>query len=367
MILEKKLIIMKGYDNSDINGVVKLESFANKTTCAFKIFGAEKNTAYIVCANDEVLCCGKNLPETVTCDNVLRSLNVLFGVALVKDEKIICVGSNGKFDFRELARKLKIRLDERANGMEKANNFSSNSQTYQSQSRATNSADSELSHSKSNEKNATKFTRESSSAKVVDKAKSLAQIAENNIPIDKIASASNKTATKKVDNSSTFQSSKRVEKPNNNDNIFSANSPAKSIADNLADSSRDSSRDSKTTNVATDISPDESVADNDFFERIQPKLEELLNTNQRDEELQELIPDSKWARIVIEGDEFYVVGLLYANGQPDLVCYGVPDINRNSPPQCKEECRQWLELEKDGRGYWLMYQSAKDGKTITAM
>ena len=100
-----------------------------------------------------------------------------------------------------------------------------------------------------------------------------------------------------------------------------------------------------------------------FFDRIADKIGRLLEDNEREEELCALIPDSRWVRVKAD-DGAYVVGVV---GDPvEFICYGIPAENQLDPPDEEKGCRQWLEVVKGGRGYWMMYQSAETGETLTA-
>ena len=94
------------------------------------------------------------------------------------------------------------------------------------------------------------------------------------------------------------------------------------------------------------------------------EIEKLFSENEKDEEMSVLIPDSRWAR-VRTGDGWYVVGIV---GEPaEFICYGIPGDDPSDPPEEDEGCRQWVEVEKGGRGYWMMYQSAESGETLRAV
>ncbi|MDE6614156.1 MAG: hypothetical protein K2K24_01470 [Clostridia bacterium] len=103
-----------------------------------------------------------------------------------------------------------------------------------------------------------------------------------------------------------------------------------------------------------------------FYKKIEDNMQELFDKNEPDEELALLIPDSKWVRVSLGEDGYYVVGIIYSDEVPNIICYGVPDKDGSNPPQSNENCRQWMEIEKGGRGYWMMYQSAQTGETITS-
>lgn len=101
-----------------------------------------------------------------------------------------------------------------------------------------------------------------------------------------------------------------------------------------------------------------------FFDKIKEKMDTLFADNEKDDELTALIPDSKWVRVRTE-DGWYVVGVV---GEPaEFICYGIPGDDKSDPPSEDAGCRQWLEIEKGGRGYWMMYQSAESGETLQAV
>ena len=101
-----------------------------------------------------------------------------------------------------------------------------------------------------------------------------------------------------------------------------------------------------------------------FFDKIADKIAKLFEENEKDEEMNSLIPDSRWARVKTDGG-WYVVGVV---GEPaEFICYGIPGDDPSDPPEEDEGCRQWVEVEKGGRGYWMMYQSAATGETLKAI
>lgn len=101
-----------------------------------------------------------------------------------------------------------------------------------------------------------------------------------------------------------------------------------------------------------------------FFDKIADKIAKLFEENEKDEEMNSLIPDSRWARVKTDGG-WYVVGVV---GEPaEFICYGIPGEDPSDPPEEDEGCRQWVEVEKGGRGYWMMYQSAATGETLKAI
>ena len=118
-----------------------------------------------------------------------------------------------------------------------------------------------------------------------------------------------------------------------------------------------------TESVPKEVQMPRKEGQGEFFKLIEQKLKELFDGRERVSELEALFPDSKWVRVDDGGEAAYVVGVV---GDPaKFICYGVPDADGSAPPKGKEESRQWLPVPGGG-GYWMMYQSAEDGSTLTA-
>ena len=109
-----------------------------------------------------------------------------------------------------------------------------------------------------------------------------------------------------------------------------------------------------------------------FLGSLRPQIDKLFADNPVDENLQQIIPSSKWARVDYgdEGD-FYVFGLLYdESGEVKYVCYGVPAVYEEELPKSLSGYPIWLPLnqdKKEGFGYWLTYQDAVTGQPVKAI
>lgn len=106
-----------------------------------------------------------------------------------------------------------------------------------------------------------------------------------------------------------------------------------------------------------------------FFERLRPQIEKLFEKNPCEENLQSIIPNSKWIKVEYEDDgDFYVFGLIYdENEEVKYVCYGVPAVFEEEPPKELSGFPTWLPLNaenKEGFGYWLTYQDAESGEAV---
>ncbi|MGN0764905.1 MAG: hypothetical protein ACI4MO_00275 [Christensenellales bacterium] len=119
-----------------------------------------------------------------------------------------------------------------------------------------------------------------------------------------------------------------------------------------------------TSNDVSENTGEEYKPSTDFYNSIKDELDKLFDTYQADEELESLIENSRWVRVPTGEEGYYVTGIIYYDGVPQIICYGVPDKDNSNPPPCSSSCRQWLPIVEDGRGYWMMYQSAIDGEFV---
>lgn len=103
-----------------------------------------------------------------------------------------------------------------------------------------------------------------------------------------------------------------------------------------------------------------------FYSSIKPQLDEMFVCYPRDEELENVIPNSKWIRVDTKSS-FYVVGITYDLDEAEYVCYGVLGTYDVKPPLEIENLCSWVPADlsdKFGRGWWMIYQDAKSGKTV---
>lgn len=127
-------------------------------------------------------------------------------------------------------------------------------------------------------------------------------------------------------------------------------------------------------NVKTDgISEKISVVDagveydgDNFYLAVKPQLDEMFICYPVDSELANIVPNSRWVRVATE-DDYYVVGVIFDLDEPKYICYGIHGGFAEKPPEEIKNLCDWLPLDlsnPDGEGYWMLYQSAKDGKTL---
>ena len=105
-----------------------------------------------------------------------------------------------------------------------------------------------------------------------------------------------------------------------------------------------------------------------FCRNIRSRLEEIMTANPREEELEKLIPESKWVKVFYDDEEYYVVGILSEAGEVTFLAYGVPGIEGIKPPKEAEELCDFLAIPGTvGEGYWLMFQNAKNGDIMKSI
>ena len=108
-----------------------------------------------------------------------------------------------------------------------------------------------------------------------------------------------------------------------------------------------------------------------FYQEIKSQIDKLFAQNQAEEYLQNLLPNSKWVKVEVDGEgNYYVLGLLYEEDMLKFICYGVPGVYQKSPPSELSGYPVWFPLDQekpDGFGYWLSYQDADSGESIKAI
>lgn len=120
-------------------------------------------------------------------------------------------------------------------------------------------------------------------------------------------------------------------------------------------------------NEINEIINKEIKSEKSFYNMIAEQLEELFNKYPREENLERLIDNSKWVKIVHDDNKSYVVGIIIDNTDIKYICYGVPGNYDKEPPIEMKAYSQWLPTDiRDpySIGYWVMYQDANTGENV---
>ena len=104
-----------------------------------------------------------------------------------------------------------------------------------------------------------------------------------------------------------------------------------------------------------------------FYQSVKPQIDDMFVRYPAERRLSALVPNSKWVRVDVDADDYYVVGVLFDLSLPIFVCYGIPGVRSVPPPAEIADASVWLPLDParpEGEGFWVIYQSATDGKCI---
>ncbi len=107
----------------------------------------------------------------------------------------------------------------------------------------------------------------------------------------------------------------------------------------------------------------DKIHGNNFYYAVKPQIDELFVCHPSEKALDEAVENSKWVRVETS-DGYYVVGLLFNEKEPSFICYGVPSKDKTSPPDELENACVWLPLPDGENGYWVIYQSARNGSIV---
>lgn len=107
-----------------------------------------------------------------------------------------------------------------------------------------------------------------------------------------------------------------------------------------------------------------------FYDELKPQIEKLFSENKEEDYLEKIFPNSKWVKVSLQNDDYYVFGLIYEDDKVKYICYGVPGVYQKLPPRELSGYPSWLALDeqnREGFGYWLSYQDAQSGESVKAI
>lgn len=103
-----------------------------------------------------------------------------------------------------------------------------------------------------------------------------------------------------------------------------------------------------------------------FYEKMKGEIEGILSVYPSEEALCRTVENSRWVRISYGDDTYYVFGVIYADGIPQYICYGVPAKTAERPPESMAGLAGYIpsSSEEGCGGYWVMYQDANTGASL---
>lgn len=328
MFINKKLIVLNG----DTTGYVKIERLSDKCIAKAKINGT-KDALVGIFEGDRLAYLGD-------CDSVADiddiDMDATLTAVALSDGRIIAKGSvNGNaLGQAHILRELNNRAS-RYDNSQKVDTYPQKSQHRQSNAEQNNETVSGQEQVRNDEQNR-KINRQE---KIHEESHRIGERKEAREEIERCAETSTSEQEVVEEVQPTIQASEEK---------FEQEQRAKD--DTYSDASENTGEEQKPST--------------DFYNSIKDELDKLFDTYQADEELESLIENSKWVRVPTGEEGYYVTGIIYYDGVPQIICYGVPDKDNSNPPPCNSTCRQWLPIVENGRGYWMMYQSAIDGEFV---
>ena len=105
------------------------------------------------------------------------------------------------------------------------------------------------------------------------------------------------------------------------------------------------------------------LAEGGFYERMSGDIKNIFAAYPRAEQLEEAVEGSRWAKISYGNGEHYAFGVIYSGGKAAYLCYGVPVAAGSACPESLAGRASYIPVS--GGGYWVMYQDATTGVSIT--
>ncbi len=132
---------------------------------------------------------------------------------------------------------------------------------------------------------------------------------------------------------------------------------------------KDVIKEEKTSDDSLNHEENREEESRSFYDQVKPQIDALFNKYEPCDDLCNMIPYSKWVKIIYDKDNnFYVLGLIFdESGNVLYICYGMPARNSNTPPDELEEYAGFIPKnaqEPDGEGYFVVCQDGETGRTL---
>ena len=132
----------------------------------------------------------------------------------------------------------------------------------------------------------------------------------------------------------------------------------------ISDANESILKSQNTEEPETLVLEEEKTKKNCFFDSVKEKVEKMFLENQPFEKLSSYIENSKWVKVdVDENGLYYLLGLIYENGNVKQICYALPAKKNDAPPAHLKEFCTFVECENDD-GFFVMSQDAENGENL---
>ena len=105
------------------------------------------------------------------------------------------------------------------------------------------------------------------------------------------------------------------------------------------------------------------LAGGDFYSRMEADIKKIFAAYPKEAALEKAMEGGRFVKIAYGNGKYYVFGVLSIEGKPRYICYGVPSQNPDTPPPSLKDCASFVPV--DGGGYWMTYQDASTGISVT--
>ncbi len=107
--------------------------------------------------------------------------------------------------------------------------------------------------------------------------------------------------------------------------------------------------------------------DNPYFAAVKEEISSLFDKFPLDDSLDKIFPESNFIKINYSADKYYLVGVIKEFGKEKYICYGVPAVYSQTPPEelygyCRFIPVSVFDLKGDG--FWMMFQDAITGECL---
>lgn len=105
------------------------------------------------------------------------------------------------------------------------------------------------------------------------------------------------------------------------------------------------------------------LAGGGFYERMSDDVKKIFSTYPHLSALEQTIEGSRWAKISYGSGFYYAFGVIYSGGNAKYLCYAVPVPEGAPCPESLKGRAGYIPVK--GVGYWVMYQDAQTGVSIS--
>ncbi len=122
----------------------------------------------------------------------------------------------------------------------------------------------------------------------------------------------------------------------------------------------------KLNNTENETEQNKETNSHTILNSITPQFKYIFENYNLNEELTNLIPNSKFVKIN-ENSEEYSIGAIYEDENIKLICYAIKCNYNTPPPEELGKHYQWLPLDKEdplSEGYYMVFQDSNDLKIL---